>query len=174
MHYLLIRFLTQLIERNTFKQRRILQLHIQTCELQIMPHVHRRTLQPLDKFTSLSLVSLPSFQPRHPDSGFAQGFLWRPWLDVPRADGQGRAVGMEVAVNTPRLAEAVADPDRTDTIPDIVADGAYSGMQTFDQHLVRLVLDGNPPRVQYLLTQKGMALEPAIDSLKSWARSWLD
>ncbi len=38
----------------------------------------------------------------------------------------------------------------------------------------RLVLDGNPPRVQYLLTQKGMALEPAIDSLKSWARSWLD
>jgi DNA-binding HxlR family transcriptional regulator len=28
--------------------------------------------------------------------------------------------------------------------------------------------------VQYLLTQKGMALEPAIDSLKSWARTWLD
>jgi DNA-binding HxlR family transcriptional regulator len=38
----------------------------------------------------------------------------------------------------------------------------------------RLVLDGNPPRVQYLLTQKGLALEPAIDSLKSWARTWLD
>jgi twitching motility protein PilT len=61
---------------------------------------------------------------------------------VPRADGQGRAVAMEIAVNTPRLAEAVADPDLTDTIPDIVADGGYSGMQTFDQHLVRLVLDG--------------------------------
>ena len=38
----------------------------------------------------------------------------------------------------------------------------------------RLVLDGNPPRVQYLLTQKGQALGPAIDSLKSWARTWLD
>ncbi len=62
---------------------------------------------------------------------------------VPRADGEGRVVAMEVAVNTPRLAEAVADPDRTDTIPDIVADGGYSGMQTFDQHLVRLVLDGS-------------------------------
>lgn len=61
---------------------------------------------------------------------------------VPRADGKGRAVAMEIAVNTPRLAEAVADPDRTDTIPDIVAEGTYSGMQTFDQHLVRLVLDG--------------------------------
>ncbi len=62
---------------------------------------------------------------------------------VPRADGNGRVVAMEVAVNTPRLAEAIADPDRTDTVPDIVADGAYSGMQTFDQHLVRLVLDGS-------------------------------
>lgn len=38
----------------------------------------------------------------------------------------------------------------------------------------RLVIDGNPPRVQYLLTQKGMALEPAVDSLKGWARTWLD
>ncbi len=38
----------------------------------------------------------------------------------------------------------------------------------------RQVLDGNPPRVQYLLTRKGMELEPAVDSLKSWARSWLD
>jgi DNA-binding HxlR family transcriptional regulator len=38
----------------------------------------------------------------------------------------------------------------------------------------RQVLDGNPPRVQYLLTQKGMALEPALDSLKRWARTWLD
>ena len=62
---------------------------------------------------------------------------------VPRADGNGRVVAMEVAVNTPRLAEAIADPERTDTVPDIVADGGYSGMQTFDQHLVRLVLDGS-------------------------------
>ena len=38
----------------------------------------------------------------------------------------------------------------------------------------RLVLEGNPPRVQYLLTQKGMALGPAIESLKVWARAWLD
>src|SRR5947208_10321148 len=38
----------------------------------------------------------------------------------------------------------------------------------------REVLDGNPPRVQYLLTDKGMALGPAIDSLKRWARAWLD
>ena len=38
----------------------------------------------------------------------------------------------------------------------------------------RLVLEGNPPRVQYLLTPKGMALEPAVASLRTWAREWLD
>jgi DNA-binding HxlR family transcriptional regulator len=38
----------------------------------------------------------------------------------------------------------------------------------------RQVLEGNPPRVQYLLTDKGLALGPAIDSLKSWAREYLD
>jgi twitching motility protein PilT len=62
---------------------------------------------------------------------------------VPCANGQGRAVIMEVAVNSPRLAEAIADPDRIDSIPDIIAgDGGYSGMQTFDQDLVSLVLEG--------------------------------
>jgi twitching motility protein PilT len=61
---------------------------------------------------------------------------------VPRADGDGRAVAMEIAVNNPRLAEAVADPEKTDTIEDIIASGSYDGTQTFDQHLVRMVLDG--------------------------------
>jgi twitching motility protein PilT len=61
---------------------------------------------------------------------------------VSRADGVGRTVAMEIAVNTPRLEEAVADPDKTDTIQDIIAAGGYSGMQTFDQHLLQLVLDG--------------------------------
>jgi len=61
---------------------------------------------------------------------------------VPTADGTGRTVIMEIATNTPRLTEAIADPDKTDSINDIVASGGYSGMQTFDQHLVRLVLDG--------------------------------
>ena len=61
---------------------------------------------------------------------------------VPRADGRGRVVLMEIAVNNPRLAEAIADPDKTDTITDIIATGSYSGMQSFDQHLVHLVTEG--------------------------------
>jgi twitching motility protein PilT len=61
---------------------------------------------------------------------------------LPRADGQGRICAMEVAVGTPRLGEAIADPEKTSLIPEIVASGGYSDMQTFDQDLLRLVLEG--------------------------------
>ncbi len=61
---------------------------------------------------------------------------------APKADGVGRTVVMEVAVNTPRLEEALTDPDKTDTIEDIITTGGYSGMQSFDQHLLQLVLAG--------------------------------
>jgi twitching motility protein PilT len=61
---------------------------------------------------------------------------------VPRADGEGRCVVMEIAVNTGRIADAIADPDKTSTITGLIADGGYYGMQSFDQHLVSLVRDG--------------------------------
>jgi DNA-binding HxlR family transcriptional regulator len=37
----------------------------------------------------------------------------------------------------------------------------------------RRVIDDMPVRVEYALTKKGRALEPAVRSLKVWARSWL-
>jgi DNA-binding HxlR family transcriptional regulator len=37
----------------------------------------------------------------------------------------------------------------------------------------RRVIDAMPVRVEYRLTEKGQALEPAVRSLKVWARSWL-
>lgn len=61
---------------------------------------------------------------------------------VPRADGRGRVCVVEVAVRDARFAEAVADPERTHDLPQVVAEGAWSGMQTFDQHLLALVQDG--------------------------------
>ena len=33
--------------------------------------------------------------------------------------------------------------------------------------------EGVPMRIEYALTEKGRALEPAVRSLKVWARSWL-
>jgi twitching motility protein PilT len=61
---------------------------------------------------------------------------------VPRKDGEGRCVAMEIAVNTGRIAEAVADPDKSSTITSLIAEGGFYGMQTFDQHLVALIRDG--------------------------------
>jgi twitching motility protein PilT len=61
---------------------------------------------------------------------------------IPRADGEGRCVVMEVCVNTGRVADAIADPDKTSTIPSLIAEGTYYGMQTFDQHLVSFIRDG--------------------------------
>jgi twitching motility protein PilT len=49
---------------------------------------------------------------------------------------------MEIAVMTPRLAAAISEPDKTELIDTIVESGSFSGMQTFDQHLLQLVLDG--------------------------------
>jgi DNA-binding HxlR family transcriptional regulator len=37
----------------------------------------------------------------------------------------------------------------------------------------RRVIDDAPVRVEYALTKKGEALEPAVRSLKRWANSWL-
>jgi DNA-binding HxlR family transcriptional regulator len=37
----------------------------------------------------------------------------------------------------------------------------------------RRVLDGSPVRVEYSLTEKGRALEPAVRALKAWGREWL-
>jgi DNA-binding HxlR family transcriptional regulator len=37
----------------------------------------------------------------------------------------------------------------------------------------RHVSDEGPVRVEYALTEKGRALEPAVRALKSWAHHWL-
>lgn len=51
-------------------------------------------------------------------------------------------MAMEVCINTGRIAEAIADPDKTSTITALMEEGSYYGMQTFDQHLVNLLRDG--------------------------------
>jgi len=61
---------------------------------------------------------------------------------VPRADGEGRCVAMEVCINTGRVADAIVDPEKTSTITSLIAEGSFYGMQSFDQHLVALIRDG--------------------------------
>ncbi len=61
---------------------------------------------------------------------------------VRRADGTGRTLVAEVMVNTGRTAEAIVDPASQPPILDLIAEGDYYKMQTFDQHLFSLVKDG--------------------------------
>ena len=57
---------------------------------------------------------------------------------VPKKGG-GRIPAMEVMVNNGRIQERILDSSRTGEIEEIVADGAFYGMQTFDQSILELV-----------------------------------
>ena len=61
---------------------------------------------------------------------------------VRRADGTGRQLVAEVLVANGRIAEAIIDPASQPPILDLIAEGEYYKMQTFDQHLFGLVSDG--------------------------------
>ncbi|WP_246169176.1 type IV pilus twitching motility protein PilT [Actinotalea subterranea] len=59
-----------------------------------------------------------------------------------RADASGRVAVIEVMVNTGRTAEAIVDPFNAPPIEDLIREGEYYKMQTFDQHIFTLVRDG--------------------------------
>jgi twitching motility protein PilT len=58
---------------------------------------------------------------------------------VTRADGKGRVPAVEVLINTGRVAERILNPELTNSITDVMTEGAFYGMQTFDQALAQLV-----------------------------------
>ena len=45
-------------------------------------------------------------------------------------------------MNTGRIFDRIVDSRHTDSIVEVIADGGYYGMQTFDQALVQLVKEG--------------------------------
>src|SRR3954452_22775330 len=61
---------------------------------------------------------------------------------VPTIGGAGRVPALEVAVNNGRIQQCILDPSLTGEIHEIIADGEYYGMQTFDQALVHLLERG--------------------------------
>jgi twitching motility protein PilT len=58
------------------------------------------------------------------------------------AGSGGRIPAVEILVNTGRVAERIIDRDLTAEIPEVIRDGGYYGMQTFDQSLLSLVKAG--------------------------------
>jgi len=61
---------------------------------------------------------------------------------VRRADGEGRVACVEVLRMTGRVRDMIMNPEETGKLSDVVAEGAYYGMQTFDQALLGHVQAG--------------------------------
>ena len=62
---------------------------------------------------------------------------------VPRADGKGRIAIAEILTMTGRVHDLIIDPERTAKLTDVIQEGAYYGMQTFDQALYKALQDGD-------------------------------
>jgi len=62
---------------------------------------------------------------------------------VPRADGSGRVAITEILTMTGRVHDLILDHERTGALADVVAEGGYYGMQTFDQALYAAVRAGD-------------------------------
>jgi len=87
---------------------------------------------------------------------------------VRRLDGNGRLPAVEILVANGRVRQCIADPELTGEISQIIAEGEYYGMQTFDQSLARLLQDGsidlhealqvasNPHDLRVMLERRGL------------------
>ncbi len=58
---------------------------------------------------------------------------------LPRADGKGQVLAMEIMVQTKTVQEYIVDPTKTSGLKDVIEKGRNTyGMQSFDQHLTEL------------------------------------
>ncbi len=71
---------------------------------------------------------------------------------VQRSDREGRVPAMEVLVATGRVFDKIADSTATHELDEIIADGEFYGMQSFDQSLLSLFASGTVSRRDALAT----------------------
>jgi twitching motility protein PilT len=93
---------------------------------------------------------------------------------LPRADGTGRIPAVEVMVMNGRLTECLLNEESTAVMREIISDGEFYGMQTFNQSLASLYADGlvdfqtafkasNEPHDFILMTkQMGLPVEETL------------
>ena len=62
---------------------------------------------------------------------------------MPRKTGEGRVAVCEVLVVTGRVEDLILNPKETGKITEVISEGSYYGMQTFDQALLGHVTAGN-------------------------------
>jgi twitching motility protein PilT len=85
---------------------------------------------------------------------------------LPRVGG-GRVAAIEIMVMNGRIRDLILDAEKTHGIEDIIREGSFYGMQTFDQALLKLYREGlvglddaknaatSPHDFQIMLTQGG-------------------
>jgi twitching motility protein PilT len=61
---------------------------------------------------------------------------------VPTSDGSGRMAICEIMTTTARVRDVIADPEQTGDLAEIIAEGEYYGMLSFDQALYNAVTAG--------------------------------
>jgi twitching motility protein PilT len=61
---------------------------------------------------------------------------------VPTADGNNRVAVAEIMVATGRVKDLILQPNETGKISEVISEGAFYGMQTFDQDLLKHVQAG--------------------------------
>jgi twitching motility protein PilT len=61
---------------------------------------------------------------------------------VPTVDGEGRAPACEVLTMTGRVRDLISNPAETSKLSEVITEGSYYGMQTFDQALLKLYEEG--------------------------------
>ena len=61
---------------------------------------------------------------------------------VPTPDGRGRVATCEILRMTGRVRDMIMNPDETGKLPEVISEGSYYGMQTFDQALLAHVQAG--------------------------------
>jgi twitching motility protein PilT len=61
---------------------------------------------------------------------------------VPDVSGEGRVPASEVLVVTGRVQDLILNPEETGKITEVISEGEYYGMRTFDQSLLTYVMEG--------------------------------
>ena len=61
---------------------------------------------------------------------------------VLRSGGKGRVAVCEVLVSTGRVQDLILNPQETGRLTEVISEGEYYGMQTFDQALLGHVMEG--------------------------------
>jgi twitching motility protein PilT len=96
---------------------------------------------------------------------------------LPKADGPGRQLALEILVNTPLIRDYIKDEAKTSMIKDALMQGNLREMRTFDQHLVELYLDGtitmedalfaatSPHELRLMITQRSGGRDEVSDAV---------